>query len=298
MTLVIAVANADHVIQVSDRRLTHNTQLVDDASNKAGHAVCEDASFLYSFTGIARVANHSTNRWLPGALYDAAQKGHRYHQIVDSFAEEATRYFRSSSDIRSLAASYRRLTVLFSGYTSEGHIVTSLISNYQDFTNFIDSPAAKPEFTTYTEKSLVPAAQNPTMIQVIGQFGAFTQNDESQLRSMLEQRSPAEGVRRKAIAVIQDIADRPVCRGTVGKRIGTARLSRADLTAPVVGYSSDCVENGIPLLDQIDLRSGRPRLLVADIRMDMDSPVVFPNVHRNAPCPCGSGKKYRYCHRN
>ncbi len=299
MTLVIAVANADQIIQVSDRRLTNNTRLVDDASNKAGHAICDDASFLYSFTGLARAANHSTNRWLLDALYDAAQKGHCYHQVVDAFAEEATRYFRSSPDIRSLPASCRLLTVMFSGYTNDDHIVTSLISNFQDFTNFIDYPTAQPEFTPYTEISIAPAAQNPTVIQVIGQFGAFTPNDESQLRSMLEQRSPAEGVRQKMIAVVQDIADRPVCRGTVGKKVSSARLSRTDPFTPVIGYSSDDVENGMPLLDQINLRSGVSKLLVSDVRMDADSPVVFPpSVHRNASCPCGSGKKYRDCHRN
>ncbi|WP_430739049.1 SEC-C metal-binding domain-containing protein [Sphingomonas paeninsulae] len=26
-----------------------------------------------------------------------------------------------------------------------------------------------------------------------------------------------------------------------------------------------------------------------------DGPI--PQVHRNQPCPCGSGKKYRECHR-
>ena len=27
-----------------------------------------------------------------------------------------------------------------------------------------------------------------------------------------------------------------------------------------------------------------------------DDPATWTNVTRNAPCPCGSGKKYKYCH--
>ena len=27
-----------------------------------------------------------------------------------------------------------------------------------------------------------------------------------------------------------------------------------------------------------------------------DDPATWTNVNRNAACPCGSGKKYKYCH--
>lgn len=297
MTLIVAVANADQIIQVSDRRLTYNTRLVDDAANKAGHAICDDASFLYSFTGLARATKHSTSHWLPEALYDGAQKGHCFHEIVEAFAEVATQYFESTPDIRGLPAASRRLTVMFTGYRNDGHIVSALISNFQDFTNCISYPAANRVFTSFIESSVVPAEANPTMIQVVGQFGAFTNEDESQLRLMLEARAPAEAVRQKAIAIVQDVADRTASSGTVGKRLSTARLNRVDRLAPVVGYSSDVVESGMPLIDQVNLCTGAPKFIIADCQINATSPVVFPRVHRNAPCPCGSGKKYRHCHR-
>jgi hypothetical protein len=297
MTLVIALANADQIIQVSDRRLSANGRLFDDSSNKAGHAICDDASFLYSFTGLARAGSHVTSRWLLDALYNSAQKKHGYFDIANALTEEATRYFHSSNTLRALPAASRRLTIMYTGYTSNDLIVSSLISNFQDFTNFIDHPKANREFTIYTEESIRPAAENPTMMQVIGQFGSFTQADEAELRQMLEQRAPAEGIRQKAIAIVQDIADRPSSHNTVGKRINTARLPHCDPMLPVVGYVSDIVENTTYFPDQINLRSGAPKLISYDAQLTADSPVVFPKVHRNALCPCGSGLQFRYCHR-
>jgi preprotein translocase subunit SecA len=30
--------------------------------------------------------------------------------------------------------------------------------------------------------------------------------------------------------------------------------------------------------------------------MDPDDPATWGKVSRNTPCPCGSGKKYKFCH--
>lgn len=297
MTLVITLANADQIIQVSDRRLSNNGQLIDDSSNKAGHVLCDDASFLYSFTGLAKCGLHVTSRWLLDALYDLAPKRYGYFDITNALAERATKYFHSSNSLRALPAASRRLTIMLSGYSINDLIVCSLISNFQDFANFIDHPKAAREFSIHTEVSRRPASENPTMIQVIGQFGAFTQTDESILRQMLVERVPAEGIRQKAISIVQDVADRPSSHNSVGKKISTARLSHTAPMIAVSGYSSDTTENAMPLLDQIDLRSTGPKIVMADANITADSPVVFPKVHRNAPCPCGSGLKYRDCHR-
>lgn len=297
MTLVLVAANADQIIQVSDRRLTWGEKLVDDSASKAGHGICDDASFLFSFTGVARAGvNHVTSRWLPEALYDAAQRSHRYRDIWDALADEAGRYFRVSPDLQSISSSARRLTIMLTGYTADGFIVSALISNFQDFTNFIDYPEARQDFTVFAERSITAVTENPTVIQVIGQFGAFTAQDENQLRQMLVERCPAEAIRQKAISLVQEIADRPSTRGTVGKKVNTARLSSAEPQVPVAGYASDVIENRMHLLDQVNLRTGVPKTIVADIQISVPTPVIFPRVHRNAPCPCGSGKKYRLCH--
>jgi preprotein translocase subunit SecA len=34
----------------------------------------------------------------------------------------------------------------------------------------------------------------------------------------------------------------------------------------------------------------------ASSSLNADDPSTWGNVPRNAPCPCGSGKKYKHCH--
>lgn len=298
MTFAIVLANADQIIQVSDRRLTWNGELVDDASNKAGHLLCDDASLLYCFTGLARIGSgHLTSRWLLEAIQAASQRAPTYRELVECFAEEAGRYFANSREIVSLPASHRRLTVMFSGYTADQFIVNVLVSNFQDFTNFIDYPDARNDFTVYAERSVEPATQNPTMIQAIGQFHAMNSGDEQQVREMLQRRAPAEALRQKAISLVRDIAMRHRSGGTVGFKLNTARIKFAEPQIPYSGYVSDEVEREISLLDQVDARSAGSKLLISNFKITGDSPVVFPRAHRNAPCPCGSGKKFRFCHR-
>ena len=76
---------------------------------------------------------------------------------------------------------------------------------------------------------------------------------------MLTQRRPAEAIRQKAISLVQEISDRPSTRGTVGKKVNTARLSHSDPQVPVAGYASDEIENRMHLLDQVNLRTGVPK---------------------------------------
>jgi len=40
------------------------------------------------------------------------------------------------------------------------------------------------------------------------------------------------------------------------------------------------------------VRNGR----VAAAQIDPKNPATWGKVQRNAPCPCGSGKKYKHCH--
>jgi hypothetical protein len=300
MTFAIVLANADHIVQASDRRLTNkNGTLNNDSANKAGHAICDDASFLYCFTGLASIGNGSediTSNWLMETLYDAAQHGHRYRDIVDAFADEASKFFSSSRYVQRLAAADRRLTVMLTGHTADDFIFNALISNFQDHATLTAYPEAREQFMVHAEQS-PDFAQNPAFIRAIGQSQALTDADRSRLREMLASRRPAEAMVQKAIALIQDIADRPQTCGTVGKGVNTARLSRADPLVSVGAYASGQLENTIHLLDKVNLRTGAPRVFVSDFRVSTASPVVFPRVHRNAPCPCKSGKRYRHCHR-
>jgi hypothetical protein len=209
--------------------------------------------------------------------------------IVPAFANEAQATLDS---LRNMRAQDRRLTIMLTGYIQTGQIVSSLISNFQDFNNSIDHAGALPTFSYLTEGSRA-GLENPTLIQAVGQFSAIF-DAESNLRKSLEDRRPAIALLEAAIGLIQKVSDCPRVKGTVGKKVTTARLDRLDPGVPVVGYATDQVEHGIPLLDAVDLRTGAPAVVVTGASIKTAEPSAFPR--RNLPCPCGSGQKYRHCH--
>lgn len=298
MTFALVAANADQIIQVSDRRLTswNGSVLVED-SGKAGHLLCDDASVLYCYTGLATFRNFKTSIWLMESLQSASRKDSRFRELIEHFAELATEQFASNQDVLSAPIKQRRLTVMLSGYTASGHIMIALISNFQDFFNRVDHPEAQRKFTVYCEKSNMPATENPTLCQAIGAFGAATSTDEQELRKMLKERVHHQAITNKAVAIVTSISDRHRSGGTVGKRLNTGRIDYMSPSMAYAGYESDIVEDGMPLLDMVDGRTNGTGLLVAQTQLTADRSVIFPKVHRNAPCPCGSGKKYRLCHR-
>lgn len=295
MTLAVVLGNADQIVVAVDRRTTTTSRRKIESENagKVGHAICDDASFIYCFTGLASDGRKFiTSRWLPMALYNAAQKSHRYRDIVIAFSDEATAYFRDY--LKAVSAADRRLTIMFVGYLETGQIACSLISNFQDW-EVVDHPEAQLAFSYLTEVSRI-GVENPTYVQAIGQFGALTEKDEGEVRALLERRPPPNAVLQKAISWVQNVSGRLKAGGTVGKRITTARLIRSEPNEPVVGYASDTVETTMPLLDQVDLRTGAPRAFMVEGVLSTTVPFIYPRQHRNAPCSCGSGKKYRHCH--
>lgn len=298
MTFILVAANADQVIQVSDRRITGDGGVVlDNAFGKAGHLLCDDASVLYSFTGLATINDFKTSTWLMDTFLAASKRSARFDELVRYFAELAAIDFRSNRDVISVRPDRRKLTVILSGYNAVGNIVCVLISNYQDFINGINHPIAQTEFTVFFEESAIPRDQNPTLLQAAGAFNALTDADEQELRLLVERRAPSHAIEDKMAAIVAEISDRHRAGGTVGKRLNIGCLYFLTPHTPHVGYVSDVVEQDLPLLDVVDARSGVPQLLVRDVQFSADHSLVFPRVHRNAPCPCGSGQKYRFCHR-
>ena len=94
MTLAVVLGNADQIVVAADRRTTSRGKMQSENIGKIGHAICDDASFVYCFTGLANDGRRFvTSRWLPMALCNAAQKSHRYLDIVVAFSNEATAFF-------------------------------------------------------------------------------------------------------------------------------------------------------------------------------------------------------------
>jgi hypothetical protein len=307
MTFILVAANADQIIQVSDRRLSSgaDAKLETDDFGKAGHLLCDDASALYGFTGLATYASFNTSAWLMDAFSEASKRDSCFRGLIEHFAVLATEKFKTDRRILSLAPESRRLTVMLTAYTASGHINNALISNFQDFLNPKDHPTALTDFSVFCEISstTISDSENPTFIQAIGAFRALLDPktgedipEVQEIRDLLERRAPYKAILGKVEDVVTTVADKPRAMDTVGKRLNTGRIDSRDPLQATAGYISDVTESTIHLLNCVDGRSGSQGLQIRDMQITTTESIVFPKVAKNAPCSCGSGKKYKLCH--
>lgn len=101
MTLILALGNSDQIIQISDRRLVANKVPVDEKSNKAGVLMCNPATLVYGFTGLARVGNFDTARWLVKVLFECCPPDFRFHNIMRRLLARFDADFAKDRDIAS-----------------------------------------------------------------------------------------------------------------------------------------------------------------------------------------------------
>ena len=296
MTLVLALANDDYVVQVSDRRLTSDGQLKDDESNKAGFLVCEDARMVFAFSGLARYGEFRTSRWILETLKAVAAPDHSAREILERFASRSTEFFRASSPLSAVLPDHKRLSIMFTGFSIDSRVLNCIITNFQDPDAGIDLPTARDEFSLYPKISKHSRESKLSFVQRIGAWQAMTPEDEQILRGFLLDGKPREAVLSKAVELVGQIADRPAAQGTIGKQINSVCLTVGSLW-PISGYHTSRPTDSIYLVDQIDLRRDSSQLVIHDVRLQVPATcVAVPKVGRNQPCPCQSGKKYKHCH--
>lgn len=301
MTLIVALANKDYVIQISDRRLTTNGRLMDDESNKSSVIFSTNARLACGFTGLAKAGRFDTQKWLLSALHASAPPDFTIGESLNRFTAAATQKFKNDPDLRNVPKAHKRLAFMFSGFVNyDGNFRPgcAIVSNFFNFEENTAEDIARDEFTARYQTAR-PEVELPTLVQRVGNWHGMRSDDESVLREMLSRGLPASAVVGKAVEIVREIAGRAASQGLIGKQL-TAVVVPKSLDRPIEsGYYSDKVrpETFMPshvylLPDQhlvVDAISIRP--------VEADTlPLSVPKVRRKMPCPCGSGKKYKHCH--
>ena len=298
MTIVLTLGNAEQVIQLSDRRLSFDGRLKDDDAFKGGIFISSNARLAFGFTGLAKCGVFNTDTWLLDNLVELGPPDFDAKSILDRLKDKATLDFSSLPSITKLSAKDKRLSVMFSGYLynhSPPMAAYAIMSNFQNFeTQKEDSKAWSTFKCTYWNEKR-PRQDNFTFIQRIGAWQAMFMNDEVSLRALLSKRKPAKAIVDKAVQIIRDMADRPQAGGTIGKQLSSIILPRDFNAGPTTEYHSMNTKQVI-FATPMAISTKEMRLAMARPEITSDVPIVFPKVGRNAPCPCGSGKKYKKCH--
>ena len=304
MTLILTLGNVDQVIQISDRRLSWNGITKADESNKSTYLRCVNARMAIGYTGLATLNDFITQNWLLDAIVDSGPPDCLIGNILEKLRVKATETFNRNPDLANLEKKHKLLSIMFSGYFYSKDFPrprqgNAIITNYQNFNTGQDELNAWDEFvlTLWQEKS--PANDSNTLIQRIGNWHSMSDHDVDELRTMLIARKPSYAITDKAVELVREIADRPTAQGTIGKELTSIMIPIELGQAPQSDYRSSTSKNVTYMPDQLLLLPDQVSALKNISFRTADTngpPFVFPKVKANSLCPCGSGKKFKYCH--
>jgi hypothetical protein len=306
MTLILAIGNADQVIQVSDRRLSTRHKVVTDDSNKATVLVCRNDRFAVGYTGIATspYKGFRTQTWLIDSFMSCAAPDYTIYELSERFEKKASHDFKHIPFLRALPPTEKRLSIMLSGYLTHGsrpRIANIVVTNFQDLQSGQDYPEAKDEFWTVYELEQNDFKPDTTFIQRVGAWQAMTSEDEEILRNMLSQRKPQRALINRTVNLVRRMADRPTARNTIGKHlIVTIIPSDSGEVCSAIVKPINAADKAT-LADELMLLDYEKSIAIRDIELSVTpsrdgTPAIIPKLDRNDPCWCLSGRQYGWCH--
>jgi hypothetical protein len=174
--------------------------------------------------------------------------------------------------------------------------VNVLVTNFQDADTLRDAPEPWGPFKIWwwTPRRGI---RNATHVQRIGAWRATTLEDLKMLREVVERDAPAEELVGIGVAYIRAVADRGASGGTVGKHVSSIVISRDG--AMTARFHPSNVLDFVVGVNQVVL-SPAGSVAFRDMKIRRVTSTgdarFVPQIGRNKPCPCGSGKRYKSCH--
>ena len=253
----------------------------------------------FGYTGLAKWGNFSTREWLSKALHDSAPPDFAIDETLERLKANATETFNYDPSLKNAPRAHKKMCVMFSGYIYlEGKAIQgcAILSNYHDVENNGSLPEAADEFEIYSAKNDTPT---PAFVRRVGSSDAMVEEDINVLRKMLLKAKPAQAIVGKAFEIVRDIADRPKSGGAIGKQLTSIVVPRDPKMKVRSSYSTEILkrETYMPTIEYLlpDQHMTVSNISIKPVE-DTTPPLSVPKVNKNAPCPCGSNKKYRHCH--
>lgn len=305
MTLIVAVGSPRYVVQVSDRRLSSGGTVRSDEANKAGTLTCANARVAFGYSGLATAYGFHTHRWLLEGLCKLGPPDFALRQILERLTEYSTESFATVPAIQRCSRADRRLSIMFTGFLYEADppfLVQAIVTNFQNFSTGVDSVVCWPEFQGSYWIERRPYGAGKSLIQRIGAWPATRLVDFDPLREMAESDKPARAVVGKAFETFREIGSRPSAHGTIGPQLSAVTVP-SDINTPIdaayytsINSSRTFTPSAVTTTPQISVAMDELVFGVGDLSQSLGPVVVTPVARRNAPCPCGSGNKYKRCH--
>jgi hypothetical protein len=298
VTLILAGVSRDYAVLLSDRRFSRRGHTPADEEGKAGVVTCADARLAFAFSGLAQADSFSTYEWILSTLRECCPP-YESEGVLRLLCERLDEKF-GAPPLRNLPAEHRRLSVLFAGFVylpGKYMPAGALITNHYDpaTRQYLSSPAAR-----FTLRYGVPDKRGPcAAFWSAGQSQLLKTNHVSPLRAILVDGRPPEAFVGKGVEVMREVARQAQAKETIGGQISSLVLRPDRRANPDAGYHSEKATPTVYFPGEVTCHPAAPKFPVIagwQITGVNRQVMAVPKVHRNAPCPCGSGKKYQDCH--
>lgn len=297
MTLLLSGVTEDFGIVLSDRRLTSNGKVVDDGANKMTAYFCADAKVVLTFTGLARAGSFDAASWIQDFLVHNSEPERKWIPVRKRLVNALENEIRQ---VKGPAAT-KRLSILVTGYEySEdqemaGGVLTR-ISNFERG-NVVLSEA---EDTFHVEDSVArrPPTGDPYLFTVAGTTRGIEESMRRGFQELLIGEAPGRAVADKALELGIDAAQSPRSAGVIGQSWSSAVIFSHPRDPIWIQYHTPKPVKEQWSANLVDATGPHPVIGLSSLMTETVEPFAhsFPRTPRNAPCPCGSGKKYKKCH--
>jgi hypothetical protein len=211
----------------------------------------------------------------------------------------------ASREMRFVSSASKRLSVFLVGYIYKNArpiLASALVSNYQDPIARSESVRASNVFRVFYRSQPEPFDAPFSFVQRLGQWQLLTNKQIAPIAALLSRGAPAHAIVNKAVETFRSVAESSAAAGTVGKQITSIILPAASERRAEAGYHSAVNATTVFFPGEVICRPGLPALALGELSITptdasgASAVMATRPVRRNAPCPCGSGKKYKRCH--
>jgi hypothetical protein len=211
MTLIMTFRGRDFLALASDRRLTANGRLIDDAANKATIVTFPGGQLACGYTGLAVAGRFRTQEMLEAACREVFKPPVDVRNCLKVLRGRIDDTFSRDQNLKSLRAENRRLAVAVIGFAPPGGPFYAEISNFDDLA-----------VTAENRSFVLRGGFVPNMVGFVGYTSAVDHADLRLLISFADRHVAAKIVIEKLVETIRRAAARS--SGNIGTEITSVVL--------------------------------------------------------------------------
>ena len=297
VTLIITTLSPRAVTMVGDRRLTlRKGEVYREDATKQGYLCTPDACALYGYTGIAECGDWRLHKWIGEEILDIVKNEELpLNELMGRLAERATKLFKTHTNIKKLDKSQLHTTIIFAGYMGNSDPFYAIVSNFEDA--YGASPIAREEFVaTFARTNSREDSASATFLT--GNVKGLKFERWSDLNQLLLSGKPIKALLGKSQALLSEASNSTASGNTIGKSRMVAHMKAPISGVPSSPSSKFVGDKKASRIYALDMINTFPEFhtFISDVELCSAKLSVYPNQLRNAPCSCGSGKKYKFCH--